>query len=145
MTVVWSRPPAERAGTGASAAGAEARIGLAWARHEAAGILARLLGPFMPHLAEELHHMLDPGAVRLVAEQAWPEADPALLTIEAVTIAVQVGGKLRGTVLMPPDASAAEVIAAAEAEPNVARLLDGKRVVKRVHVPNRIVNFVVAG
>ena len=132
---------AERAG----AAGAEARIGLTWARHEAADVLARLLGPFMPHLAEELHHMLDPGAVRLVAEEPWPEADPALLTVETVTIAVQVGGKLRGTVLMPPDAPAAEVIAAAEADPNVARLLEGKRVVKRVHVPNRIVNFVVAG
>ena len=89
--------------------------------------------------------MLDPGAAVPVAEQAWPEADPALLVVEAVTIAVQVGGKLRGTVLVPPDAPAAEVIAAAEAEPNVARLLEGKRVVKRVHVPNRIVNFVVAG
>jgi leucyl-tRNA synthetase len=45
----------------------------------------------------------------------------------------------------PPGAAAAEVIAAAEAEPNVARLLDGKRIVKRIHVPDRIVNFVVAG
>ena len=129
----------------ASAGDGEARVGLAWARYEAAGILARLLGPLVPHLAEELHHMLHPGAAPLVAEQPWPEADPALLAIEAVTIAVQVGGKLRGTVLMPPDAPAAEVIAAAEADPNVARLLEGKRVVKRVHVPNRIVNFVVAG
>ena len=54
-------------------------------------------------------------------------------------------GKLRGTVAMPPDAPADAVIAAAEAEPNVARALAGKRVVKRIHVPNRIVNFVIAG
>jgi leucyl-tRNA synthetase len=46
---------------------------------------------------------------------------------------------------MPPDAPAATVIAAAETDPNVAKALHGKRIVKRVHVPNRIVNFVVAG
>ncbi len=62
-----------------------------------------------------------------------------------MTIAVQVMGKLRGTIEAPPDAPADAVIASAEAEPNVARALAGKRVVKRIHVPNRIVNFVVAG
>ena len=64
---------------------------------------------------------------------------------DSVTIAVQVMGKLRGTIAVAPDAPAEAVIAAAEAEPNVARALEGKRVVKRIHVPNRIVNFVVAG
>jgi leucyl-tRNA synthetase len=64
---------------------------------------------------------------------------------DSVTIAVQVMGKLRGTIAAVPDAPADAVIAAAEAEPNVARALAGKRVVKRIHVPNRIVNFVVAG
>jgi leucyl-tRNA synthetase len=54
-------------------------------------------------------------------------------------------GKLRATVSVPPDTAADVVIAAAEAEPNVARALAGMRIVKRVHVPNRIVNFVVAG
>ncbi len=62
-----------------------------------------------------------------------------------MTIALQVMGKLRGTVEVPPDSDSALVLAAAEAEPNVARALAGRRVVKRVHVPNRIVNFVVAG
>jgi leucyl-tRNA synthetase len=92
-----------------------------------------------------LHARGQPGATRLVAELAWPEADPALLAAETVTIAVQVMGKLRATISVPPNAAADAVIAAAEAEPNVARALAGKRVVKRVHVPNRIVNFVVAG
>ena len=81
----------------------------------------------------------------LVAELTWPEADPALLVADSVTIAVQVGGKLRGTIEVPPDAAAELVVAAAEADPNVVRALEGKRIVKRVHVPNRIVNFVVAG
>ena len=118
--------------------------GLAAARREAAGILARLIAPMMPHLAEECFALLHPGSALLVAEQPWPEADPALLAVDAVTVAVQVMGKLRATVQARPGAPAAEVIAAAEADPNVARLLDGRRVVKRIHVPDRIVNFVLA-
>ena len=119
--------------------------GLAWARREAVEGLARLSSPMMPHLAEEVHARLFPGGDHLVAELAWPEADPALLAAERVTIAVQVGGKLRGTIEAAPNAAAAEVLAAAEADPNVAKALAGRRIVKRVHVPNRIVNFVVAG
>ena len=129
----------------ADAERADAEPGLAWARREAVEMLARLAAPMMPHLAEEIHARLHPGAVLLVAELAWPAADPALLVAETVTIAVQVMGKLRGAIEVPPDALADAVIAAAEAEPNVARALAGKRIVKRVHVPNRIVNFVVAG
>jgi leucyl-tRNA synthetase len=119
--------------------------GLAWARREAVETLARLSSPMMPHLAEEVYARLFPDSGHLVAELSWPEADPALLVAESVTIAVQVGGKLRGTVEVAPDAAAETVLAAAEAEPNVAKALEGKRIVKRVHVPNRIVNFVVAG
>ena len=62
-----------------------------------------------------------------------------------MTLAVQVMGKLRGTIEVAPDAAEAEVLAAAEGEPNVARALEGRRVVKRIHVPERIVNFVLAG
>ena len=118
--------------------------GLGWARREAVEMLARLISPMMPHLAEEMHARLHPGEI-LIADLPWPDADPDLLAAETVTIAVQVMGKLRGTVAMPPDAPADAVIAAAEAEPNVSRALAGKRVVKRIHVPNRIVNFVIAG
>jgi leucyl-tRNA synthetase len=119
--------------------------GLAWARREAAEMLARLSSPMMPHLAEEIYARLFPDNGHLVAELNWPEADPALLAAESVTIAVQVMGKLRATIEVVPNESADVVIAAAEAEPNVAKALAGKRIVKRVHVPNRIVNFVVAG
>ena len=87
--------------------------------------------------------MLHP-ASPMVADLPWPEADPALLVADSVTIAVQVMGKLRGAITVAPDATAEAVIAAAENEPNVARLLAGKRVVKRIHVPGRIVNFVIA-
>jgi leucyl-tRNA synthetase len=119
--------------------------GLAWARREAMEMLARLGAPMMPHLAEEIHARLHPGSSALVADQPWPEADPVLVAAETVTIAVQVMGKLRGTVALPPGSAEAVVLEAAQAEPNVARQLAGKRIVKRVYVPDRIVNFVVGG
>ncbi len=137
-----SKPGGSNTG-GPKTGGSEA--GLAWARREAVETLARLGSPMMPHLAEEIYARLFPDSGHLVAELVWPEADPALLVAESVTIAVQVMGKLRGTVEMAPNAPADVVLAAAEADPNVAKALDGKRIVKRVHVPDRIVNFVVAG
>jgi leucyl-tRNA synthetase len=116
-----------------------------WARFEAIRTIAQLISPMMPHLAEEIHARLHPGATTLVAELPWPEADIALAAAETVTVAVQVMGKLRGTIEVAPNTDEATVLAAAAAEPNVAHLLAGRRIVKRVHVPNRIVNFVVAG
>ena len=119
--------------------------GLGPARREAAGMLARLMAPMMPHLAEEAYKCMHPASDQLVAELPWPEADPQLLVAESVTIAVQVMGKLRGTITVPPDAPREANLAAAMAEANVARALEGKRIVKQVYVPNRIVNFVVTG
>ena len=127
---------AERAGT------AE---GLQWARFEALEAMARLIGPMMPHLAEEMYARLHPGSTQLVAELPWLDSDASLAADDSMTIAVQVLGKLRGTVTVAPDADEATVLAAAEAEPNVAKLLDGKRVMKRIYVRGRIVNFVIAG
>jgi leucyl-tRNA synthetase len=125
------------------AAGAESDLD--WARREAVEMLARLSAPMMPHLAEELMAFLNPGPSSLVADLQWPEAEPELLIADSVTIAVQIMGKLRGTVAMPPDSPAEAVIAAAESEAHVAHALKGKRIVRRIHVPNRIVNFVIAG
>jgi leucyl-tRNA synthetase len=88
---------------------------------------------------------LHPGSDELAADLPWPQADPALLAAERVTIAVQVMGKLRGTIAVPPDSPPAANLAAARAETNVARALTGKRIVKEIYVPNRIVNFVVSG
>ncbi|HUC16888.1 MAG TPA: leucine--tRNA ligase [Acetobacteraceae bacterium] len=117
--------------------------GLDAARREAIEMLLRLAAPMIPHLAEELYARLHPGTTALVAELPWPEPDPTLAVAEVMTIAVQVGGKLRGTVDMPPDSPESKVLAAAEAEPNVARTLAGRRILRRIYVPNRIVNFVV--
>jgi leucyl-tRNA synthetase len=117
--------------------------GLAFARHEAVLSIARLIAPMMPHLAEEMHLLLT-GERQLLAEQAWPIADPSLVAVQSVTIAVQIMGKLRATISVAPNAEEARVLEAAAAEPAVARLLDGTQVIKRIYVPNRVVNFVVA-
>jgi leucyl-tRNA synthetase len=128
-----------------AAASPTAEPGLAWARHEAVEMLARLSAPMMPHLAEEVMRLLGAHPGTLVANLAWPEAEPDLLVADTVTIAVQIMGKLRGTITVPPDAPKEANLAAAKAETNVAKAIEGKRIVKEIYVPNRIVNFVIAG
>jgi leucyl-tRNA synthetase len=102
--------------------------------------VTRLLGPMMPHLAEEMWHEL--GHTELLADVRWPKADAELARDEQVTIAVQVNGKLRATFDFPRDAASGEVEKAALALPQVTRLLDGKPARKVVVVPNRIVSVV---
>jgi leucyl-tRNA synthetase len=100
----------------------------------------RLIGPMMPHLAEEMWQTL--GHPTLLADQPWPKADPDLARDESVTIAVQVNGKLRGTIDLPRDTASGEVEEAALALPQVVRFLDGRPPKKVVVVPNRIVSVV---
>jgi leucyl-tRNA synthetase len=106
----------------------------------AARTLLVLVAPMVPHVAEEAWAAL--GGASLIADTAWPVADPALLLDEAVTYAVQVNGKLRDTVELPRglprDAVEAEVLAL----PKVARLLEGRAPRKVVVVPDRLVNLV---
>jgi leucyl-tRNA synthetase len=102
--------------------------------------LAQLLGPMMPHLAEEIWQTL--GGKNLLADQPWPEADPDLTRDEQVTIAVQVNGKLRGTLDIPRDTDIGAVESAALAMPQVLRWLEGQPPRKVIVVPNRIVNIV---
>ena len=127
---------------GEAEAHAEAE-GMGAARREALAMLARLSAPMMPHLAEEIRALLAPGGTALVAEMPWPSPDAELLKAEAVTLAVQVLGKLRGTIEVAVGASEAEIFALAEAEENVQRAIAGKPIKKRIHVPGRVVNFVV--
>ena len=102
--------------------------------------MARLLGPMMPHLAEEMWQEL--GGSGLLADQPWPQADPELTRDEQVTMAVQVNGKLRTTLDLPRDTASAAVEDAALALPQVTRWLGGNAPRKVIVVPNRIVNIV---
>jgi leucyl-tRNA synthetase len=112
---------------------------------EALGVLAALLAPFAPHVAEELwHELMGPAAEEaFLAEEPWPVHDPALVAADTVTIAVQVNGKLRGSVQAPAAAAEAEVRALAEGDEKVKGHLAGKTVRKVIFVPRRLVNFVV--
>jgi leucyl-tRNA synthetase len=112
-----------------------------FARGEALRLMAQMLAPFMPHLAEECWQAL--GQTGLVAIAPWPTPDPILLIDDTVTLPIQIGGKKRGEITMPKGAPEADVRQAALAA--VAALTAGKTVTKVVVVPDRIVNIVVQG
>ncbi len=99
------------------------------------------LSPFAPHLGEELWESL--GHSGTLAYEPWPAFDPSALVEDEVEIPVQVLGKLRGRVKVGVAATAAEMEAAAKANPDVAKFLEGKTIVKVIAVPKRMVNFVV--
>ena len=116
--------------------------GLNWALREALEALVLLFNPMMPHLSEELWQILGHGG--LAAAAPWPQADPALLVDETVTIAVQVNGKLRTTLDLPKDAEEEAVRTAALAADAIVRATAGKTIRRVIVVPNRIVNVVAA-
>jgi leucyl-tRNA synthetase len=113
----------------------------AFVRRQGAEALSRLIGPMMPHLAEELWHEL--GHAGLLARAPWPQADPELMSEEMITVGVQVNGKLRGTIELVKDMDQEEARAAALALPGVARAMAGKTPRKVIVIPNRIVNVVL--
>ncbi len=110
---------------------------------EAAEKFVLCLAPFAPHLGEELWQFL--GHSDTLAYEPFPEYDPAALVEDEVKVPVQVLGKLRGRVKVPATADAAAMRAAAEANPDVAKFLEGKTIVKVICVPKKMVNFVVRG
>jgi leucyl-tRNA synthetase len=113
---------------------------MAWAIREAAELLVLMLGPMMPHLAEECGARL--GYNTLVANEPWPAAEPELLVDDQVTIAVQVNGKRRDELVISRGAKSEEVEAAALKLEAVVRALDGRSPKKVIVVPQRIVNVV---
>jgi len=105
--------------------------------------LVRLVAPFAPHLAEELWQRLGHDGSIFDGAQ-WPSYDEAKTVDDTVKVAVQVNGKLRGTVDVAPGSEQDVVVALARGEENVARHLDGATVRKVVFVKDRLVNFVVS-
>ncbi|PWJ22285.1 leucine--tRNA ligase [Jannaschia seohaensis] len=111
------------------------------ARRTAMKVLAQLMAPMVPHLAEEIWSML--GGEGFVVTAPWPVADPALLVDDTVTLPIQINGKRRSELVVAKDAPKSEVEALALADPAVVRALDGAQPKKLIVVPGRIVNVVV--
>jgi len=112
-----------------------------WVRREAFEFVAKLINPMMPHLAEELWQHL--GHANLIANESWPTVDESLLVDDTVTIAVQVNGKMRGTVELPIDCPQDQAQSAALALETAVAAMNGKSPRKVIVVPNRIINIVV--
>jgi leucyl-tRNA synthetase len=111
-----------------------------WVRREGLETLVQLAGPFIPHIAEELWFQL--GHDIPLTAMEWPCPDAVLIAEENVTIAVQVNGKLRGTLDLPLDTDQSAAEEAALALDNVKAALEGKTALKVIVVPNRVINVV---
>jgi leucyl-tRNA synthetase len=103
--------------------------------------LVVLMNPFTPHVCEEMWQRL--GHETSLVKQSWPQADEAVAREDAIELAVQVNGKVRGRITVPREAPEAEIKRLALAEPRVAEQVDGKQVAKLVIVPGRLVSVVV--
>ena len=104
------------------------------------GIFLKLLCPFAPHLAEEVWEAI--GGQELLSVAPWPVYDEAK-TIEAtIEIGVQVNGRVKGTITIPRDCDKDTALAAAKADPRIAKAIGDKPIRKEIYVPNKIVNIV---
>ena len=112
-------------------------------RHEVLQAMVLLLNPVTPHVSHALWQVLGHPQT-LLEDVPFPRVDQAALVRDALTLAVQVNGKLRGTIDVTPDTPREAIEAAALAEPHVARFLDGQSVKKVIVVPGKIVNIVAA-
>lgn len=100
----------------------------------------KILSPYAPHLAEELWAKM--GCKDALSTATWPTYDESALKDDTIELAIQVMGKLRGTIEIAADASKDDVLEQAKNQPNVARHLEGKTIIKEIFVPGRLVNFV---
>jgi len=105
--------------------------------------LLRLLSPFAPHLADELWERL--GRTGSTYQATWPTWDPDVARAEEITIVVQVNGKVRARLQVPPDVDDAALQQRALADERVRAFLGGREVRKVIVVPRRLVNVVVGG
>lgn len=108
---------------------------------EALSAVVRMLYPITPHICFELWQAL--GNENNIDTAEWVKADEAAMVEDEKLIVVQVNGKVRGKVTVPATSSEEEIKAAAKADPNVAKFLNGKEILKEIYIPLKMLNFVV--
>ncbi len=120
-----------------------AAVGVSDAYREALRTLLLLLAPFAPHIAEELWQRL--GEPYSIHQQPWPIYDPAAITVEMITLLIQVNGKVRDRLEVRADVTQEQAQAAALASAAVQRHLKGREPRRIIYVPGRLVNIVIQG
>ena len=108
--------------------------------------LLLMLSPFAPHMVEELWEQKGFAAKyegKMAMQCAWPEYDESKTVASSVEMAVQVGGKFKGTIIVPVDSDQDAVVEAAKASEKVAKAIAGMQIVKVIHVKNKLVNLIV--
>ena len=103
--------------------------------------MLQLLSPFAPHMADELWERF--GFEGMACTSRWPVYDESKTVASEVTIAVQVGGKLKTTVTIPTDSEQDAVLAVVTADSKIRKLMEGKDLVKVIHVPNKLMNLIL--
>ena len=104
-------------------------------------LLLILLNPIIPHITEELNEQYNLGEA--ICKSTWPQYDESKIQDELLTLAIQVNGKLRGTIKVNKDKPNDEVLKLAKEEENVSKHLEGKEIIKEIVIPGKIVNIVV--
>lgn len=111
-----------------------------WVIEEAYSTLLHLFHPLIPHITEELYSKLYPNTY--LHEVSWPQYSPELVLDSEITIAIQVNGKLRGTIVVPSTLSEEAIKDHALTQENVVKVLEGKPYKKVIYVPGRLINVV---
>ena len=111
------------------------------AQKQAIMTLAQLMSPMTPHLSEDI--WAHQGGEGLIVNASWPQADEAMLVDQSITLPIQINGKRRAEIAVPPDMDKAEVEKTALATDAVVKALDGAQPKKVIVVPGRIVNVVI--
>ena len=122
---------------------------------EVLSMVARLINPIIPHIAEEIYHMLQSAnsglagksatnnaEVHALVEAPWPEADQKMLQDDEVVMAIQVNGKVRGTVSVSLNISQDEALKAAMTVGNVVKTLGDAKVKKVIYISNKVINII---
>jgi leucyl-tRNA synthetase len=104
-------------------------------------VLAKVLSPFAPHLAEEIWSIL--GNEGLVSIAKWPEYDESKTVDDTVEMPVQINGKVRSVIMVPKAADKDAVLAIAKADEKVSAAIEGHSIIKEIVVPGKIVNIVI--
>jgi leucyl-tRNA synthetase len=116
------------------------RLALSVVRETVEAIIL-LLAPIVPHITEELWALI--GRRECLADVPWPAFDPAVASEEVITIVIQINGKVRSRISVPADEEGGQIMALARSDEKIAWQIAGKKIVKEVYVPKKLVNIVV--